>query len=456
VPLKDEQLELFARAGANIAQFVSFAPDGTLRFQRIRNAAETIPDPLLAIEAIFKTQRISSVNIRTFRPEKLEGNPFDYGMMDATQAVEKLHEHLSEGYFVIINETVPVNDGGFSGVLFGDLCEGASQDTPRCVDKPGCMGLPRSLAYDMIRTVYGFTLHIPYPQDYRVEFSVHPGPVGYLGEQQIVWEVKQSDNPTTVPSAPAIVWPNRYSQDMGDKAFGLLVAHLLGLPVPFTTVVGRLVPQFCFGTKQHNGELPWIRTCPREQVPGLFATSRGWVDPFSLMHEEDPSGSKIAALIIQEGLAATHSGSTLTDREANLVIEGKAGYGDAFMVGQAQAEILPERVERAVRKLYTHAREKLGDVRFEWVFDGQEAWIVQLHVGRSESYGDIIVPGDAEEYVQFSVEQGLEALRELVTIISQTKKGIILVGDVGVTSHFGDLLRKARIPSRIQRVTAPE
>jgi hypothetical protein len=31
-----------------------------------------------------------------------------------------------------------------------------------------------------------------------------------------------------------------------------------------------------------------------------------------------------------------------------------------------------------------------------------------------------------------------------------TWNGIILLGHVGVTSHFGDLLRRARIPSRIE------
>jgi len=31
---------------------------------------------------------------------------------------------------------------------------------------------------------------------------------------------------------------------------------------------------------------------------------------------------------------------------------------------------------------------------------------------------------------------------------------VVLVGNVGITSHFGDLLRGARIPSRIERPAA--
>jgi hypothetical protein len=44
-----------------------------------------------------------------------------------------------------------------------------------------------------------------------------------------------------------LTWPNRFSRLLGDKAFGLLVADLHGLPVPATTVVGRRVAPFRFG-----------------------------------------------------------------------------------------------------------------------------------------------------------------------------------------------------------------
>jgi hypothetical protein len=47
----------------------------------------------------------------------------------------------------------------------------------------------------------------------------------------------------------------------------------------------------------------------------------------------------------------------------------------------------------------------------------------------------------------------LEALRKLIAAIGEknTDTGIILPGDVGITSHFGDLLRRARIPSRLKK-----
>jgi hypothetical protein len=41
-------------------------------------------------------------------------------------------------------------------------------------------------------------------------------------------------------------------------------------------------------------------------------------------------------------------------------------------------------------------------------------------------------------------------LRLLIPRAQHESSGIILVGQVGVTSHFGDVLRKAQIPSRIE------
>ena len=85
----------------------------------------------------------------------------------------------------------------------------------------------------------------------------------------------------------------------------------------------------------------------------------------------------------------------------------------------------------------------------EWVADASQVWIVQLHCGATKSSGSIIYPGNPSQYHEFDVEKGLEALRELVSSISNQNEGILLLGDVGITSHFGDVLRRAEIPSKI-------
>ncbi len=83
------------------------------------------------------------------------------------------------------------------------------------------------------------------------------------------------------------------------------------------------------------------------------------------------------------------------------------------------------------------------------VADSSQVWIVQLHCGATKSSGSIIYPGNPPKYHEFNVEQGLEALRELISNVNNQSEGILLVGDVGITSHFGDVLRRAEIPSKI-------
>jgi hypothetical protein len=88
----------------------------------------------------------------------------------------------------------------------------------------------------------------------------------------------------------------------------------------------------------------------------------------------------------------------------------------------------------------------------EWVFDGSEVWVVQLHKGGvSSTSTSTIVPGQPSTFREFDVSLGLEALRLLLPDVQQLGEGILLIGDVGITSHFGDLLRRAGIPSTLVR-----
>jgi len=48
------------------------------------------------------------------------------------------------------------------------------------------------------------------------------------------------------------------------------------------------------------------------------------------------------------------------------------------------------------------------------------------------------------------VRDGLEALRQMFPQLKARGEGVVLIGDVGVTNHFGDILRRADVPSRIQ------
>lgn len=444
---KDQILDQLAGHG-NVAQFVSFGPDLRQRFSRVRghDANATFASPLEAVTTLLRASAERSVNIRTFHPLDPKSREFVYGLKDAAAAFEKVSAFAASGLHTIVNETVDIRDGGVSGVAFGDVIEFAPEDTPRCVEKLGTAALDRDLALRMFQTVYGFVPELPSDRSLRVEFSIHPLSRGYRGGHSIVWETEAAAYPPT--SAPAIRWPNRFSKFIGDKTFGLLTASLLGLRVPRTLVMPRRLAPFAFG--EGGSPEPWIRTAPTEQAPGRFTTQRGWTDPFALMQKEDPDGTMIAAVLRQNGVNAVASGAAVAQSDGSLLIEGVSGFGDQFMVGERRPESLLSATHDRVRDTYAQIVDAIGPARFEWVDDGHSVWVVQLHCGVSVSLGTTIVPGSPERFHRFAVADGLEGLRSLIEQVKQTDDGITLVGVVGITSHFGDVLRRSGIPSRLE------
>jgi hypothetical protein len=124
------------------------------------------------------------------------------------------------------------------------------------------------------------------------------------------------------------------------------------------------------------------------------------------------------------------------------------------MLGRRAPETLPEDLRQALLEVYGRAVAALGPVRFEWVAQGLEVWVVQLHRGATVTAGRVIFPGPAPIFHRFQVADGIDALRQLIARVQGTGEGIALQGQVGVTSHLGDLLRRARIPSRIDESTS--
>lgn len=443
---KDAVLDELART-ANVAQFVSFGP-GPRPERRYRWIRGTEGDAGLAddVAALLRASADGRVNVRSFVPQQPRSHEFIYGLEtvdEVTQAVERLS---ASGLYTIVNETIDINDGGVSGVSHAGIIEFAPEDTPRCVEKPGTAALPTDMAIAVLETVYGFRPAIDTDAGLRVEFSIHPARGGYRRDHTIVWEVERFE-PTHLTTS--IEWPNRFSRFLGDKVFGLLVADAIGLNVPRTTVLSRKVAPFAFGSETGSREW-WIRTAPTEQVPGKFTTQRGWTDPYKLLRDEDPGGTAIASVLAQEGVGAAYSGAAAADAVGVLTIEGVRGSGEQFMQGRSAPVSLPDSVRRDIESANEIVMKAIGAGRFEWVHDGEELWIVQMHTGPLPGQGRTIFPGQPSREHRFDIESGLEELRELVGRLEGTGEGVVLIGNVGVTSHLGDVLRRARIPSRIE------
>jgi hypothetical protein len=450
--LKDDVLAALSRSG-NVAQFVSFSP--SLAIRHCVMAAAPSDESLIgvrgALEQLLNASADGSINIRSFQPHNSKSSEFIYGVRTVDDAERAILRLAHGDYFTIANETIDINDGGVSGVAIGGLVEFSPDATPRAVENVGATAaLPRELALRLLSTVYGFVPSIGYPSDLRVEFSIHPIRRGHRKEHTIIWELEQTEH---APGGFVGRWPNPFSRFLGDKLYGLLIAEALGAPVPRTTVFNRRVAPFTFGVPTGSAER-WIRTTPSVQVPGKFTTSRGWKDPFVLIRNEDPADDSISGVLAQDSVQAVFSGAAVIREDSvgqtDLLIEGVRGFGDRFMSGQAAPEQLPTAVVDQLTRLTGLLTSTLGPVRFEWAFDGNQVWVLQLHSGGVVGVGLTIVPGDYTFVERFDVRNGLEALRELIERMRGTTGAIELDGHVGITSHFGDVLRKAGVPSWIK------
>lgn len=442
---KDARLDQLASMG-NVAQFVSFGPDLQQRFSRISGLEPNhyFANPRKAVMALLEHSPERKVNIRSFKPDDPQGHEFIYGIDSVDTAEQEIIRLATSGLFVITNETVSVNDGGVSGVVHGNVIEFAPGATPRIVETGRIVSVSRDIGERLLRNVYGFIPELPTEPELRTEFSIHPIRRGFASERTIIWELQEL--PTShLHAIPR--WPNAFSEFVGDKVFGLLLADAVGLKVPRMTVLCRNVAPFTFGD-QTGSEVKWLRTSPRTPEPGFFPTVRGWTDPFELM-QKAVGQERLSSIIVQDEVQARFSGALLTDRDDKPIVEGVTGFGDDFMLGRVGPSRLASDLVHRLEDLHAMLLRYVGGIRAEWCFDGKTVWVIQLQQEVAVSAGHTIVPGRVESELEFDVSDGLSGLRELIQLIEGKTVGIKIIGDVGITSHIADVLRRHRVPSRI-------
>lgn len=453
--LKDDKLSFIYNAGNNIARFISVSPENKIRHVWIDEDYTSSSDLKENIINLINISSSKSVNIRSFSEESVKGNRFIYGkkLKDIDEIMEIINENCKEGKYSIINETIDVNDGGVSGVIMGNIIEFSPNDTPRCVEKEGVCRLPLTLGLHILKTVYGFTPEYSFGDNYRIEFSIHPSREGLKEGHTIIWEYEEIEK---TEFDIKIAYPNNFSKFIGDKVFGLLLADFYNFNVPYTTVICRNVAPFTFGKLTGLNE-KWIRTSPIVKESGKYFTGDRWQDPFELMLREEQKGDKdinIASILSQNAVIPVYSGGAIITSKG-ITIEGVSGKGDEFMLGTDASEKLPIVLKKQVEFELSGLIELnniLGDVSVEWVYDGAGIWIVQMNQLKHISKGNVIVKGEAFEYLDFDVKNGLSELRKLINEIEGKNIGIRLLGNVGITSHFGDILRQFNIPSYIENI----
>lgn len=171
-----------------------------------------------------------------------------------------------------------------------------------------------------------------------------------------------------------------------------------------------------------------------------------------MLSQEDPDGKELVSVLSQDGVQAAFSGASISKGEHEAIVEGVEGIGSEFMLGQKAAQPLPASTTVAVRQLMDNlVRVVGGTLKIEWAFDEKIVWILQLQQLEHPVDGTVIVPGEATQFRSFDVADGIDRFREFVADAKRAGDGIILVGSVGITSHFGDILRRSGVPSRSER-----
>jgi len=465
---KDESLDRLAET-VNVAQFVAFRPSSRgapqQTYARIvgENPSVRFATIEAAAEKLLQRAAEKRVNVRSFVPGDGQAKPFVIGLTSVSDVASVARQRLAEGLWFILNETIDPSDGGFSGVADGDRAEFAADDTPRAVDKKnGSCALPRAWTEMLVAIVYGHKIDLSLAQDMRFEFSVHPGPRGWRNSPFLGWEL----GPREVPDGRVrIFWPNRYSRFLGDKVFGLLMAHLAGLPVPYTTVYHRrLAAPFSFGKRLPGSAEVWVRTSPRDQGldAGRYKTVVGWTEPFAFLRAQeaapsdyiDPDtkakmrGFVLPSALVQAGVDAVWSGKSIVQGDGTLLASGARGRGDAYMRGKGGVRRLPSDIQALVARTHKRLNRVFGPTEFEWCFDGKTVWVLQLHVGQAAGIGDVLVPGTAKRWIEIAADTSLEGFRRAASALG-IDEGIKVRGQIGLTGHKADLLRRAGRPAQI-------
>ncbi|OPA78247.1 hypothetical protein BFG05_03290 [Campylobacter pinnipediorum subsp. pinnipediorum] len=460
--LKDDKLfEIIKSNYGNIAQFISISPKNIEKPKLVvinnLNSYESLNIKSLIMKLI-DSSRSGMVNIRSFSKVSAKGHKLHYGKekKDIEEILQIIKANASNNMYSIINENIDIKDGGVSGVVLGNIIEFSPDDTPKCVEKDGICKFGKELGYMLLKKVYGFVPNINFTKDYRVEFSIHPNKEGVNKEHTILWEYEKFEN---YNYNEKISWPNNFSKFLGDKVFGLLIADCLGFNIPYTTVISRRVAPFTFGKHTGSSE-KWFRTCPLVKEPGKYITKDSWLDPFDTIASEEKKGNQkmnLASVISQESVEAKFSGASIVSKNfKDDIIEGVIGKGDSFMVGLEPSQKLPKNILNKILEVHNKLRSHMdilgNKLSIEWVCDGKKVWVVQLNQLKNDSTitsQHTIVDKHASSFIKFNTDEGLDALRLLINEIKNTDVGIELVGNIGITSHFGDILRQNNISSYI-------
>lgn len=514
----------------SVANFMSFGPDKLVRFSSIEFfEGEEFPLGLAIfsfINEIGECKPHMSYNIRTFKESDVQGNPFIRGLSTYQEILEHINDLTDQGYYCILHEAIPVDDGGISsGVYQNGVVAFSPGGTPRDMElDPQLATLSKDshITRTILQLFDSQDIFDLFEDGYRYEFSLHCTGVGTKSQTLIVWERTPVDSELKLKEIQ--IWPSALSRYLGDKLYGNEVARDLELnTLPCSWIVNSSVSgmwDFNYHLFQHtfdysvsdfkpvtiNGATytkpAIVRPCPAEQLPGkvdsilvdldefpklkdyltnemqkfLAQTQVDHARPYDIPPEvseiplrklntffttewvDELNDNGIETIMIQQFIDASYSGGWLVSNDGSVLVEGVPGHGMDFMVGDDDPIALPEEVTSLV---ISEVSKIPFQSRGEWVLskDDGKLYVVQLHMYKDDTTQDensnvIHISGNPRTaetmFKEWSPEEGLEALRNLVKSVSE-KEGIRVSRYIGLTTHAADILRKHNVTAYMPR-----
>lgn len=478
---KDYKLKRMMEDGFNIAQVISVDKDTpTEPHVKILKKELDIEGASLRelVQLLIEDTPSHMVNVRTFTDRVNEKTTFRYGMKDVDEVLSAVKDNASKGWNSLINECIDKDDTGVSGIIVDSVTEFSPYATPRDIEKENSrfLTLPTVNAMKILTEVYGnlsdmtsldkikFYSSITKLQcaskTQRIEFSIHPNEVGCFGSRVIIWEASELDDTDMLLIQHRITRPNAFSEMVGDKAFGLLLADSIGAYTPDTEFHIKAFGDRYVKTPAIDLEDVdvWTRTAPTEKQAGRFETEKRRYTEEEI--KELLKQDEIASVLVQEAIDVEYSGSAvLYSNSGEVSVEGVKGEGDKFMMGVEDDIELPIEVTDTVKEFLWSVDEEygelLGDVKIEWGFDtngylyifqlcniSDAEYIFKLNTNRQDENIEYI------EYKLYENGTSLEDFRNFVEEIEKdTTKGIKLFAHIGITSHPCDILRKHNVPA---------
>lgn len=454
--LKDKVLKELSKDW-NVANFVSVSPKGGTRYSTLK---KTRLRPM--IESLLKVSGTGKVNVRSFCVN--EDNIKTEFVMDletVDEVMQQVVRNQNKGLYSIINENIDPCDGGVSGIVHGNLVEFLTNGTPRHVEKGSkAITLNKEQGLKILETYYEVDLFNlkELNEKERVEFTITKD------KRLIIWEHKEITPTNNIINNISVNLESNFIKTTTEKVFGLLYLDSLNIKIPKTSMENSIGNIITFGketSKENLTENIVHRAAPSRFTPGDLDNVKEKYNKDIKEHVKlFDNQMKEVKFITQEEIKTKYVGAGIFQEDGEYTIEYSEGDGQAFMLGKVkplEQGSLDKKVKGQLNQVSLRLRGVTNQkLKIEFITDESlKLYLVQLNFLDSHINEKGTENTGEGETLTFKTEGKTpsDLANELDLLKSKGKNitHVTLIGDIGYTSHFCDVVNLRTINHNIIR-----